>query len=67
MRVNIAKELKQGYEKMLTENATEVVDNLINYQKDKNAKKWLLKNKNFRTNNLSINTKMKIFIILNKF
>ena len=67
MRVNIAKELKQGYYEMLTENAKEVVDNLINYQQDKKAKKWLLRNKNFRTNNISINTKMKIFIILNKF
>lgn len=67
MRVNIAKELKKGYEELLTENAKEVVNNLINYQQDKKAKKWLLKNKNFRTNNSKINTKMKIFIILNKF
>lgn len=67
MRVNIAKELKQGYEKLLTENAKEVVENLINYQKNKKAKKWLLKNKNFRTNNSKINRKMKIFIRLNKF
>lgn len=67
MRVNIAKELKQGYENLLTENAKEVIENLINYQKDKKAKKWLLKNKNFRTNNSKINTKMKIFIRLNKF
>lgn len=67
MRVNIAKELKQGYENMLTENAKQVVNNLINYQKDKKAKKWLLENKNFRTNNSKINTKMKIFILLNKF
>lgn len=67
MRVNIAKELKNGYEKMLTKDAKEVVENLINYQKDIKAKIWLLKNKKFRTNNFKLNTKMKIFIILNKF
>lgn len=67
MRVNIAKELKNGYYKMLTNEAKEVVDNLINYQKDKKAKKWLLHNKKFRTNNLKINTKMIIAILLNKF
>lgn len=67
MRVNIAKELKQGYNEMLTENAKEIVNNLINYQQDKKAKKWLLKNKNFRTNNFIINIKMKLAIILNKF
>lgn len=67
MRVNIAKELKNGYYKMLTNEAKEVVDNLINYQEDKKAKKWLLHNKKFRTNNLKINTKMIIAILLNKF
>lgn len=67
MRVNIAKELKKGYYKMLTNEAKEVVDNLINYQEDKKAKKWLLHNKKFRTNNLKINTKMIIAILLNKF
>lgn len=67
MRVNIAKELKNGYEKMLTKDAKQVVENLINYQQNKKAKKWLLKNKKFRTNNSKINTKMKITIILNKF
>ena len=67
MRVNIAKELKKGYEKQLTLNAKEVVNNLIKYQNDKKAKKWLLKNKKFRTNNSKINTKMKISIMLNKF
>ena len=41
MRVNIAKELKNGYYKMLTNEAKEVVDNLINYKEDKKAKKWL--------------------------
>ena len=67
MRVNIAKELKNGYYKMLTNEAKEVVDNLINYQENKKAKKWLLHNKKFRTNNLKINTKMIIAILLNKF
>lgn len=67
MRVNIAKELKNGYYKMLTNEAKEVVDNLIDYQEDKKAKKWLLHNKKFRTNNLKINTKMIIAILLNKF
>jgi len=67
MRVNIAKELKNGYNEILTKEAKEVIDNLINYQKDKKAKKWLLNNKKFRTNNKKINRKMKIFIILNKF
>lgn len=67
MRVNIAKELKNGYYKMLTNETKEVVDNLINYQEDKKAKKWLLHNKKFRTNNLKINTKMIIAILLNKF
>lgn len=67
MRANIAKELKNGYEEMLTKDAKEVVENLINYRQNRKAKKWLLKNKKFRTNNSKINTKMKIFIILNKF
>ena len=67
MRVNIAKELKQGYNEMLTKDAKEVIENLINYQQNKEAKKWLLKNKNFRTTNSVINIKMKLAIILNKF
>ena len=67
MRVNIAKELKQGYNEMLTEDAKEVIENLINYQENKEAKKWLLKNKNFRTTNSIINIKMKLAIISNKF
>lgn len=67
MRVNIAKELKQGYEELLTKNAKEVINNLIHYQKDKKAKKWLLNNRNFKTNNLKINIKMKLSIVLNKF
>lgn len=67
MRVNIAKELKQGYNEMLTEEAKEVIENLINYRQSKEAKKWLLKNKNFRTTNSVINIKMKLAIILNKF
>ncbi len=67
MRVNIAKELKNGYEEMLTENAREVIDNLIAYPENKKAKMWLLKNKNFRTNSVKTNMKMKLSIILNKF
>ena len=67
MRVNIAKELKNGYEKILTKDAKEVVENLINYKENKKAKMWLLKNRKFRTNNSKINIKMKISIILNKF
>lgn len=67
MRVNIAKELKRGYREMITEDAKEVIENLINYQRNKKSKNWLLKNKNFRTTNSIINTKMKLAIILNKF
>ena len=67
MRENIAKELKSGYEERLTENAKELVNNLINYRTDKKAKKWLLKNKNFRSNNFRLNTKLKLSILLNKF
>ena len=67
MRLSIAKELKNGYEKLLTKEAKEVVDNLISYQENKQAKKWLLKNKKFRTNDFKIDTKMKIAIRLNKF
>lgn len=67
MRVNIAKELKSGYEEFFTENTKQVVDMLIDYQKDKKAKKWLLHNKNFRTNSWKINAKILISIILGKF
>ena len=67
MRVNIAKELKNGYEDKLADNTREVVENLINYPKDKKAKKWLLHNKNFRTTNKKLNLKMKLGILLNKF
>ena len=67
MRENIAKELKQGYEKMLTPNAKEVVENLISYRTNINAKKWLLKNKKFRTNSAKLNAKVRLSIILNKF
>lgn len=67
MRVNIAKELKNGYKETLTENAKEVIESLINYQKDKKAKKWLLNNKKFKSNDKKINMKMKLAIILNKF
>lgn len=67
MRVNIAKELKNGYEELFTEHTKQVVDKLINYQKDKKAKKWLLQNKNFRTNSWKINIKILISIMLGKF
>lgn len=67
MRVNIAKELKKGYEELLTDNAKELVNNLISYQTNKKAKRWLLKNKKFMTNNSKIDRKIKIGIILNKF
>lgn len=67
MREEIAKELKKGYEKMLTEDAKEVINHLINYKENKNSKKWLLKNKKFRSNSVIINIKMKIAILLNKF
>lgn len=67
MRVNIAKELKSGYEEFFAEHTKQVVDKLIDYQKDKKAKKWLLHNKNFRTNSWKINAKILISIILGKF
>ena len=67
MRVNIAKELKNGYEKLLTPSAKEVVNNLILYPHDKKSKKWLLQNKNFRTKDSKINRKMKLSIYLNRF
>ena len=67
MRVNIAKELKNGYEDKLADNTREVVENLINYPKDKKSKKWLLHNKDFRTTNNKLNLKMKLGILLNKF
>ena len=67
MRVNIAKELKEGYEKELTQEAKEVIENLLTYQKNRKAKKWLLQNKKFRSTNAKINAKMKIAILLNKF
>ncbi len=67
MRVNIAKELKKGYEKELTKEAKEVIENLIVYQQNKKAKKWLLKNKKFRSTNAIINAKMKMAILINKF
>ncbi len=67
MRVNIAKELKNGYENLLTTNAKEVIDNLISYTYDKKAKKWLLQNKNFRTKDEKLNKKMKLSIHLNRF
>jgi rhamnosyltransferase len=67
MRANIAKELKNGYEKKLTANATEVINNLICYRQNKKSKMWLIKNKNFRTNDKKVNFKMIIAILFNKF
>ncbi len=67
MRVNIAKELKSGYEKLLTNNAKQLVNNLISYQTNWKAKKWLLENKKFRTNIPKIDRKIKMGIILNRF
>ena len=67
MRVNIAQELKKGYEKELTPEAKEVIEKLLVYQKNKKAKKWLLQNKKFRSTNAKINVKMKLAILLNKF
>ena len=37
-------------------------NNTNNYQKNKEAKRWLLKNKNFRTTNSIINIKMKVIL-----
>lgn len=67
MRVNIAKELKEGYDSQLTDHARKVIENLICYQQNQKAKKWLLKNKEFRTTDFKINMKMKLAIRLNKF
>lgn len=67
MRVSIAQELKNGYEKKLTNQVKEIIENLISYPTNKQAKKWLLKNKNFRTNNAKMNGAIKICILLNKF
>lgn len=67
MRLNIARELKTGYQDELTKEANEVINNLVNYRMDTRAKKWLICNKNFRTNNYKINAKMIIAILLNKF
>lgn len=67
MREKIAQELKNGYYDLLTENSKQIIDNLIKYRTNKKAKKWLLKNKNFRTNDSKINFKMKLAIILNRF
>lgn len=67
MREKIAKELKNGYEENLTEDAKQVVNKLINYKTDIKAKMWLLTNKKFRANNFLINLKMMVAILLNKF
>ncbi|MCI8640436.1 MAG: glycosyltransferase family 2 protein [Clostridia bacterium] len=67
MRVNIAMELKSGYKDLLTQKSLETIENLIEYTRNTKAKKWLLFNKEFRTNSFIINTKMIIAILLNKF
>lgn len=67
MRVKIAEELKNGYNEMLTMQAKELIENIINYQTNKESKKWLLKNKKFRSTSLRINLKMRLGIRLNKF
>ncbi len=67
MRQNIAKELKNGYEKELTQSAKEVIENLIAYPTKKEAKRWLLKNKKFRTKDAKTNLKRKLAILFNKF
>ena len=67
MRANIANELKTGYENMLTPDALNVVNCLINYRKNIKDKMWLIKNKNFRTTSTWINLKMILAILLNKF
>ena len=67
MRENIAKELKNGYEAMLTPHAKELIDNLSTYRTNKKAKKWLLENQNFKTENFLFNLKLKTSIFLGKF
>lgn len=67
MRVKIAIELKSGYKDLLTTKALETIENLIEYTRNTKSKKWLLFNKDFRTNSFIINTKMIIAILLNKF
>lgn len=67
MRVNIAMELKSGYKDLLTQKSLETIENLIEYTRNTKSKKWLLFNKDFRTNSFIINTKMIIAILLNKF
>lgn len=67
IRANIARELKNGYQEEITIEANTLINNLINYNFDNRAKRWLLKNKNFRTNNSYTDLKMFVAIILNKF
>ena len=67
MRVNIAVELKSGYKDLLTKQSLETIENLIEYPRNAKAKIKLLFNKDFRTNSFTINTKMIMAIILNKF
>ena len=67
MRVKIANELKNGYYRILTDNAKEVINKLLSYTQDKKSKKWLLKNKKFKCNDKKIDFKVKLAIRLNKF
>lgn len=67
MRAEIAKELKSGYPEEISIEANQLANNLINYNFDVRAKKWLLQNKKFRTNDNYINFKMFVAILLNKF
>ncbi len=67
MRAQIARELKSGYPEEITIEANQLANNLINYNFDIRAKRWLLQNKKFRTNDNYINFKMFIAIVLNKF
>ncbi len=67
MRVNIAMELKSGYKDLLTTESLETINNLIEYPRSAKAKIKLLFNKDFRTNNFIINSKMIVAILLNKF
>ena len=67
MRAQIARELKSGYPDEITIEANQLANNLINYNFDIRAKRWLLQNKKFRTNDNYINLKMFVAIVLNKF
>lgn len=67
IRQSIAQELKKGYQKELTQQSRKVIDSLIMYPTDRNAKKYLLTSSKFKTPYKYVNLEMKIAIILNKF